>query len=203
MTDHIAAAAAEIVALINASPRTPRVDEIAAIIARAAAPAPAADSPLLARAQEIYARLKSTATLNGREADAVIDKAFEDLQALEAEIPRPPRSFADLVALAQVAFAAGEVQEDGTLAETANGDIFEGPAARLVEDVLRFARSQPTGEGAAHTTKKPADLRPEWESLMGQLKNVGESGDAQARGRAGRRRRRRGSQGRGTAGTRP
>jgi hypothetical protein len=56
MTDHIAACAAEIVALINASPRTPRVDEVAAIIARAAAPA-----PLVARAHEIAAHTSKPA----------------------------------------------------------------------------------------------------------------------------------------------
>jgi hypothetical protein len=181
MTDHIAACAAEIVALINASPRTPRVDEIAAIIAKARAPSLSTHSPLLARAQEIYARMNSTSTLDGLEADAVIDKACEDLVALDAEIPRPPRSFADLVARAQIAFAAGEVREDGTLGEAEDGDIFEGPAARLVEDVLRFARGRCTGEGAAHTTMRPADFRPQWTSLMQQLENMSECGDARER----------------------
>jgi hypothetical protein len=38
-----------------------------------------------------------------------------------------------------VAYLGGEGRPDGTLAEGEHGDIFEGPAARLVEDLLRFA----------------------------------------------------------------
>ena len=136
-------AADEIVALINASPCTPRADEIAAIIARAAAPACSAKSPLLTRVREITARIAAAEKIaDGAAADAAITKAQEELQELDAQIPRPPRSFADLVARAQVAYAGGEARHDGTLAEAEAPDIFEGPAARLVEDVLQFASGQ-------------------------------------------------------------
>ena len=68
-------AAADIVALINSSPHSPRQDQIAAIIAKAMAPQPNA-SPLLLRVREAIARLdegfRRTATLHlGAEFDVV------------------------------------------------------------------------------------------------------------------------------------
>lgn len=143
MTDHIATCAAEIVALINASPRTPRVDEIAAVIVRTVAPAFVADSPLVAEAREIAASIAAAEKLADEEAcDAAITEAHADLQDLDERIPRPPCSFADLVARAQVAYAGAEVRDDGSMAEADNPDLFEGPAARLVEAVLQFAGAQ-------------------------------------------------------------
>jgi hypothetical protein len=80
MTDHIAASAAEIVALINSSPRTPRVDEIATIIAKTAVTALVADSLLVAKAREIAARVSDAENLeDGEAADAAIEAAHAEL----------------------------------------------------------------------------------------------------------------------------
>jgi hypothetical protein len=51
---------------------------------------------------------------------------------LQAQIPDPPRSFADIVAWAETAFLGGNKERE-------NGDCFEGPAVQLVRAVLQFA----------------------------------------------------------------
>jgi hypothetical protein len=140
MTDRIAACAAEIVALINASPRTPRVDEIAAIIAGAATPAFFTDSPLvakpsplLAKVQTSIARLKELYEKDDGDTDTSADD--EALEALGAQCPKRP-SGGDLAALALIArwFA---LSEDGPIARFCDDDMFSRSAVRLIDAVLR------------------------------------------------------------------
>lgn len=143
-------ATAAIVALINSSPRSPRQDEIEAILARIGA-APATDAPISdLRIRLRKAMAKADAALQiacgllpGAECDfAEAERAqwLEEIAAMEAEIPNPPRSFEDLVARAEIARYGGDVV-DGKLMEAEDEeDVFLGPAGRLIEAVLQFAK---------------------------------------------------------------
>lgn len=109
-------AAAEIVALINASPRSPWPDEIEAIVARVAGSAAShAHDEALAVDRATWRKLviEAEATLHAKDllvgeprlpaAEAVSDAAFERLRAFEASIwERPARSLADLPFLADL-----------------------------------------------------------------------------------------------------
>lgn len=141
MTDRIAACAAEIVALINASPRTPRVDEIAAIIARAAASALSTESPLLAEVQSSIARLKETYEVTKRHADVDTSADDDALEALGAQCPMRP-SAGDLAALALIARWIGD-SRDGPMPDSYKGDIFSRNAWRVIEGALRGAGLDP------------------------------------------------------------
>src|SRR5262245_33101692 len=97
----IAAAAAEIHTLINSQPRTPTKDELAAIIAKVASPAPDASVPKLraewdALAAEIRAAMsrenaamatcvKLHAGPASDRAEALVEKCAKELQALIAQ----------------------------------------------------------------------------------------------------------------------
>ena len=143
-------AAAQIVALIHSSPRSPRQDEIEAIIAGVGATAPEEAPPI----SDIRIRLRKAMAkadaafqisnhLLGAEFDIAEAEGLQwqaEIAAMEEEIPNPPRSFEDLVARAEVARYGGDIV-DGKLMEAENEeDVFTGPAARLIEAVLQFAK---------------------------------------------------------------
>ena len=143
-------AAAAIVALINSSPRSPRQDEIEAILARIM-PAPATDVPISdLRIRLRKAMANSDAALRvasrlppGAECDlAEAERAqwLDEIAAMEAEIPNPPRSFEDLVARAEIARYGGDVVAGKLMEAEDEEDVFLGPAARLIEAVLQFAK---------------------------------------------------------------
>ena len=145
-------AAAAIVALINSSPRSPRQDEIEAILARIM-PAPATDVPisdLRIRLRKAMANsdaaLQRASRLLGAEFDIAEAERVQwgdEIAAMEKEIPNPPRCFEDLVARAEIARYGGDVV-DGKLMEAEDEeDVFLGPAGRLIEAVLQFSRSLP------------------------------------------------------------
>jgi hypothetical protein len=140
MTDHTAhaACAAEIVALINASPSTPGVDEIAAIIAKATAPPPSTESPLLATVQRSIARLKDLYEKVG-DVDSTADDAA--LEALGAQCPMRP-SLGDLAALALIARWIGQ-SRDGPMPDDYRGDIFGRNAWHVIEAALRAVGLDP------------------------------------------------------------
>jgi hypothetical protein len=169
-------AAAAIVRLINSSPQSPRQEEIEAIIAKALQPAvsgAAPASPLLTRIRETAARLEDAFEAHAKvipgdpvegTAEDRVEQIEAELEALEGEIPSPPQSFADLVAWAEIARAGADVRDDGTLGEASAPDVFERPAARLVEAVLQFGGSSPRilpGMSPAHA----AHYR-EWRGLI-------------------------------------
>ena len=146
-------AAAAIVALINSSPRSPRQDEIEAILARIM-PAPATDVPISdLRIRLRKAMANSDAALRvasrlppGAECDlAEAERAqwLDEIAAMEAEIPNPPRSFEDLVARAEIARYGGDVVAGKLMEAEDEEDVFLGPAARLIEAVLQFSGSLP------------------------------------------------------------
>jgi hypothetical protein len=144
-------AAEAIVALINASPRSPRIEEIEAVIAKCvpsnAVASPAPTPPLLAKIRDAARRLEETFDVYGKirpgdpnedTVTAKLDQIQAELEDLEGKIPSPPRSFVDLVAWAEIARAGAGIHKDGTIAETQEDDVFQRPAARLMEAVLQM-----------------------------------------------------------------
>ena len=146
-------AAAAVVALINSNPRSPRQEEIEAIIAKAVSSLPepsAGSSPLLPKIREAVIRLNEAFDVQGKvhpydkaaddAAQARIDEFQDALEELEDQIPSPAQSFSDLVAWAEIAHAGADVRRDGTMAEAEQDDVFSRPAARLIEAVLHLAK---------------------------------------------------------------
>jgi hypothetical protein len=140
--------AAAIVALINSSPRSPRQEEIEAILAKHMPTGTAPVTRVVVKVRETAALLEEAFAAYGKvqPGDAVeagvqarIDQIQGELENLEGQIPNPPRSFADLVAWAEIARAGADVRKDGTMAETTERDVFARPAARLIEAVLQFS----------------------------------------------------------------
>ena len=142
---HVSQAAAEIVALINVSPRSPRQDEIEAIIAKAMAPQPVANAPVPQLAVDIRAKIAEIGVaydVLGRlrpgpeedAAEAVVEQLKADLCRLELQIPGPPQSYADIRMRAEMAvYWAGDIEE---LRE--EGDLIKHTLADLIEAVLQF-----------------------------------------------------------------
>jgi hypothetical protein len=167
-------AAAAIVALINSSPRSPRQEEIEAILARVGT-APAQEAPIsdlritirkaIAQAEtalRVVGKLPAGAEFELAQAELL--QWEDEIAALEDDIPNPPRSFEDLLARAEIARHGGDVI-DGKLMEAENEeDVFIGPAARLVEAVLQF-RGAP---GAASMSPAHAAHYREWRRLVDQ-----------------------------------
>jgi hypothetical protein len=92
--DHATACAAEIVALINASPRTPGIDEIAAIIARSAPPF-SADDPLAEEWERARAAFEGGCADPAREDDDADELLRRLAEATLAIWRRGARSDAD------------------------------------------------------------------------------------------------------------
>ena len=147
---HVSQAAAEIVALINSSPRSPRPDQIAAIIAKALAPQPVASSlassPLpqlgidirnkIAELQVAYSALGPLSPGPEEDAaEAVVEQLKADLCRLELQIPEPPQSYADIRMRAEMAlyWSAGSIDELRQY-----GELVQHTLADLIEAVLQF-----------------------------------------------------------------
>ena len=169
-------AAAAIVRLINTSPRSPRVEEIEAILACIAPDAHVCASgntrtSLLrtkiaeATAQADKALHVSAGLLDGAEYDlAEADLNFwkERLKKIEDEIPNPPQCFEDLVARAEIAWYGGDIV-DGRLMEAEDEEeVFIGPAGRLIEAVLQF----PGATSMAGMSPAHAQHYREWRGLI-------------------------------------
>ena len=157
MVEHshsVSTAAAAIVGLINSSPRSPRQEEIEAIIAKVApAEAPALHVSELGR--KLRADLARFDAWLGKDvSDADWDDVFasdwDEIYRLEAQIPNPPRSFADVVARAELAYFGADKGPDNRTMDLDEGDCWEGPVARLIEAVLQFAGSDIAAEGRRH-----------------------------------------------------
>jgi hypothetical protein len=165
-----AAAAAEIVALINSRPQSPREDEIETIIAGIAGvgtPKSRSTPDLLLRVREAIARADAateamSSLLDGPEFDAAlaeVERWEDEVEALEEQIPSPPRCLEDLMVRAEIARFGGETDREGRFVEAENGDIFTGPAARLVEAVLQFVEAGDLScSGAPHVPEPRTPL---------------------------------------------
>ena len=138
----------QIVALINSSPRSPRQDEIEAIIAKVV-PGAAPATPLLTKIRETAVRLHEAFDVYSKvrpgdpveeAAQARIDQLQGGLEDLGGQISNPPLTFHDLLAWAEIARAGADIRKDGTISETSERDVFLRPAGRLIEAVLQFAK---------------------------------------------------------------
>src|SRR5262245_57540265 len=74
-------------------------------------------------------------------AEAEVMRWTATLKELEAQVPNPPRSYADLVLLAEIGRHGANLGRDGRMAELDANDVFARPAARLIEAVLHFTGS--------------------------------------------------------------
>jgi hypothetical protein len=142
-------AATAIIALINSRPRCPSRDEIEAILNKITW-AGATDSYDVVEVRRVVARLAESREATGKlhdgpefeAANGNIDRWKAKLDELEAQVPNPPRSFNDLVILAEIARAGADVGKDGGMVELDDDDCFERPAARLIEAVLQFGQAE-------------------------------------------------------------
>jgi hypothetical protein len=139
-------AAAEIVALINARPRSPSQQEVADIIARhVGSDAPEIHGTTTVHA-EIHALLRDLVQADRRfsampdkertdgDADAVFLPMFDRLEELQSQLARPPRSLADCVAFAEIAHHWRKIDPN-------DEEIFLRAAQPLAEGiVLHLAR---------------------------------------------------------------
>jgi len=82
--------------------------------------------------------------------DDVFASDWDEIYRLEAQIPNPPRSFADVVARAELAYFGADKGPDNRTMDLDEGDCWEGPVARLIEAVLQFAGSDIAAEGRRH-----------------------------------------------------
>jgi hypothetical protein len=154
----ITVAAAEFHTLINSKPQSPTKDELATIIAKAALPAPDASVPRLraeweALAAEIRAAMAQEDAAIAAcgdldagpafdKADALVDKCRDELRALVARLPNPPRTFADIALMAEIAFHYADHEVSGCMEELDDDDKFISSSARLIEAVLQFAEAR-------------------------------------------------------------
>jgi hypothetical protein len=142
-------AATAIIDLMNSRPQCPGRDEIEAILKKMTWAR--IDGSVVLEVRRVSALLAERERAAGKLKGAAFHAANAErarwqarLDELEAQVPNPQSSFSDLVVLAEIAHAGAEVGEDGRMAEIDEPDIFERPAARLVEAVLQFhARGQP------------------------------------------------------------
>jgi hypothetical protein len=133
-----ARAASQIIALINSRPVSPRQDEIEAIIAKALV------GEITQRRSPLHEEIKRVANEYCEafeiDDDLRVQERQAELAALEAQIPNPPRAFADIVARAEVVyFGAEKERDDERTMVPQDADCFMGPADRLIEAVLQFA----------------------------------------------------------------
>jgi hypothetical protein len=147
-------AAAQIVALINSSPRSPRPEEIEGIIAKAMGAATATESPLAASVRTAIDRLNKEEIEWGRAtasdqdaADAALRRAQAELEDLVAQIPNPPTTLEHVILRADIALQGADKAPHGDgeqLALMEDGDCFERPAVRLIQAVLQWGGRWPS-----------------------------------------------------------
>lgn len=133
------AAAAEIVALINARPTSPRQDEIEAIIAKVSTSLPAADAEATARRVALQAAIAAMEAAGTDDGD-VVDARDAPLTAITEEVwSRPPRSLADLQDYALIAKHWLGVHIGAPWSDPGDVDDWGDFAiAELIHAVLRF-----------------------------------------------------------------
>jgi hypothetical protein len=151
----ISEAATAIHDLINRNPYSPHRHEIEAVLFRLQGPAPVHTPSDLARRirQAIDRTAQAEFAASEGEArphlDAVVRQCWAELEALEAQIPSPPRSPADLLMRAEIAFFWTDKGPDGDLLPFASMDGFEQASVQLIEAVMQYAAGRTTTEGRA------------------------------------------------------
>ena len=136
-------AAAAIVALINASPRSPREEEIANIIAKAMPATLGGDYTIVRRWEAAEAAHYAIAIRNGEASDGGHGSANDVLIEATRLIWREPvRGWPDIVARARMAlywgwprFEQGEIKAYHALVGEAD-DLDDGPLALLIHAIL-------------------------------------------------------------------
>lgn len=141
-------AAAAIVALVNSNPRSPRQEEIEAILAKAVPPDLGGDDAIVRRWEAAEAAHFAVAIRNEEASGGAHDSANDVLIAATRQLWREPvRSWADIVARAKVAlywkwphFENGEFEKYEALVREAD-DLDDGPLALLIDAILTLEGS--------------------------------------------------------------
>ena len=110
-------------------------------IAKAIAPAEAPALQVSELGRKLRADLARFDAWLGKD---VSDADWDEIYRLEAQIPNPPRSFADVVARAELAYFGCDKGLDNRTMDLDAEDCWEGPVARLIEAVLQFGGSDIT-----------------------------------------------------------
>jgi hypothetical protein len=156
ITPAIEQAAQAVVNLINSRPHGPSCAEIAEIMQQSAIRNQRVSSSrdLAPEETSLPAQLRSAIAAectasracvereDGRASDdaaVVYQQRLTELLALISRIPNQPRTFEDIVLLAEVAFHFAECDDKGRMAEIDDDDLFLSAAARVVQAVLDFA----------------------------------------------------------------
>ena len=71
-------------------------------------------------------------------AGALAHKRCDELRALVARLPNPPRTFGDLALMAEIAFHHAVRDANGRMHALDDDDMFNLSAARLIEAVLQL-----------------------------------------------------------------
>src|SRR5262245_31959936 len=145
MSTPVQKAAAAIVALINASPRSPRQEEIEAIIAKVASAEPSASPVALSPEHRKYrellaeiAKFEEPGYADGEEGDAAFAAQEEEEMALERQIwSKPAETLADVLLRGEIAL----YNENGIMESLNEREAYQDERAaaqliRAVNDVL-------------------------------------------------------------------
>jgi hypothetical protein len=166
--DSVQQAAAAIVRLINSSPRSPRIEEIEAILARAMPSVRSDDDAIVRRWEAAEAAHYAVAIRNGESSDEEHSSANDALIEATRRLWREPvKGWPDIVARAKVAFYwkwprfdPEETREYEALVREAD-DLDDGPLALLVHAILEGGRQLPAnlGSGVAPATPLLMEIR--------------------------------------------
>lgn len=160
--------------LVNSRPRTPSLSELTALIADhmeglgqpayAEAPTDFSNSALATEIREAMARSDAATAACGNllagpafdKAAALSEKRCDELRALVARVPSPPRTFGDIALMAEIARHYADRDRNGRMEDLDDYDGFHSSAARLIQAVLQLGH----GKAMVIPTAAPA-LSPE------------------------------------------
>jgi DNA repair exonuclease SbcCD ATPase subunit len=86
----------------------------------------------------VLGKLHAGAKFDEKKAEAL----HNEIRQLEAQIPDPPQSFMSLLARAEIARFGADRNKSREMAELTSQDVFEGPAARLIDAVIQFGERE-------------------------------------------------------------
>jgi len=144
-------AADEIVRLINSSPWTPSKTQIADVLLKCGwHDASDENGELATEIRAAIARKDAAIAACGNlhagpaldKAEVLASKCCDELRALVGRLPSPPRGFADIAVMAEIAFHYANHDVNGRLEELDDDDWFHASAARLIEAVLQLAEAR-------------------------------------------------------------
>jgi hypothetical protein len=144
-------AAQAIVRLINSSPRTPSRTQIANVLLKCGWHDASDESAELAtEVRAAMARADAATAACGNlhagpafdKAEALAIKRSDELRALVARLPSPPRTFGDIALMAEIACHYADRDANGRMEDLDDDDGFHASAARLIEAILQFAEAR-------------------------------------------------------------